>query len=90
MLVYLCHFSTGKYIGNLILINDGIQDCVALFTDLTPALCACNEKILNIMRTLLAWNGFLAQDQKPVLREILAILAKAVRKIAKKMGSPVN
>ena len=58
--------------------NDGLLDCPALFTDLTPVLCACFEKILNIIRTLLAWNGFLAQDQKPMLREILVILSKGV------------
>lgn len=67
-----------EYFKRLIDINDGVLDCANMFHDGTPTICECFQILFTILKVIFSWNGFLGQDQRPLFRQGLHIMARRI------------
>ena len=50
-------------------LNDGMIDGPVIFNEHTPVLVQCYETTLLIFKSVFSWTGFLASDQRVLLKK---------------------
>ena len=58
-----------NYFKRTIDLSDGMIDGALIFNEHTPVLVQCYETTLLILKSVFSWTGFLASDQRMLLKK---------------------